>query len=69
MITEIQKEYSNEVGAHVERIIRRLESYKSDINNITIRNSKRIPIIEQNIDFLIPSVNAPIILIESSYIW
>ncbi len=66
---EIQGKYSNEVGAHVERIIQsRLELYKSTINaNLQYEIQKEFPLLNKNIDFLIPSVNAPIILIESSY--
>lgn len=66
---EIQGKYSNEVGAHVERIIQtRLESYKSNVNRtLQYEIQKEFPLLNKNIDFLIPSVNAPIILIESSY--
>jgi hypothetical protein len=66
---EIQGKYSNEVGAHVERIIQsRLESYKSTINTtLKYEIQKEFPLLNKNIDFLIPSVDAPIILIESSY--
>jgi hypothetical protein len=66
---EIQGKYSNEVGAHVERIIQsRLEQYKANINaNLRYEFQKEFSLLNKNIDFLIPSVNAPIILIESSY--
>jgi hypothetical protein len=66
---EIQGKYSNEVGAHVERIIQsRLEQYKANVNeNLKYEIQKEFPLLNKNIDFLIPSVNAPIILIESSY--
>jgi hypothetical protein len=66
---EIQGKYSNEVGAHVERIIQsRLEQYKASINaNLRYEIQKEFPLLNKNIDFLIPSVVAPIILIESSY--
>ncbi len=66
---EIQGKYSNEVGAHVEKIIQsRLELYKTDINsNLRYEIQKEFPLFNKNIDFLIPSVNEPIILIESSY--
>lgn len=66
---EIQGKYSNEVGAHVERIIQtRLDNYRNSTNT-TLRYEiqKEFPLLNKNIDFLIPSVNAPIILIESSY--
>jgi hypothetical protein len=66
---EIQGKYSNEVGAHVESIIQsRLELYKANVNtNLQFEIQKEFPLLNKNIDFLIPSVNAPIILIESSY--
>ena len=66
---EIQGKYSNEVGAHVEKIIQfKLEYYKANINNtLTYEIQKEFPLFNKNIDFLIPSVNSPIILIESSY--
>lgn len=66
---EIQGKYSNEVGAHVERIIQtKLDEYRSSINNeLRYEIQKEFPLLNKNIDFLIPSVNAPIILIESSY--
>jgi hypothetical protein len=66
---EIQGKYSNEVGAHVERIIQsRLEQFKANVNeNLKYEVQKEFPLLNKNIDFLIPSVNAPIILIESSY--
>ena len=66
---EIQGKYSNKVGAHVERIIQsRLDLYKASINaNLQYEIQKEFPLFNKNIDFLIPSVNSPIILIESSY--
>lgn len=66
---EIQGKYSNEVGAHVERIIQtRLDNYKNNINtSLRYETQKEFPLLNKNIDFLIPSVDAPIILIESSY--
>jgi len=66
---EIQGKYSNKVGAHVERIIQtRLENYKTSINRtLQYEIQKEFPLFNKNIDFLIPSVNAPFILIESSY--
>lgn len=66
---EIQGKYSNEVGAHVENIIRnKLEQYKKTINNkLKYEIQKEFPLLNKNIDFLIPSVDAPILLIESSY--
>lgn len=66
---EIQGKYSNKVGAHVERIIQsRLDKYKSEINNsLKYEIQKEFPLLNKNIDFLIPSVTAPIILIKSSY--
>jgi hypothetical protein len=66
---EIQGKYSNEVGAHVERLIqKRLDNYKATMNRaLQYEIQKEFPLLNKNIDFLIPSVNAPIILIESSY--
>ena len=66
---EIQGKYSNEVGAHVERIIQnRLDNYKANTNRtLEYEIQKELPLLNKNIDFLIPNVDAPIILIESSY--
>ncbi len=66
---EIQGKYSNEVGAHVESIIKsRLELYKTNVNNsLQYEVQKEFPLLNKNIDFLIPGVKSPIILIESSY--
>ncbi len=66
---EIQGKYSNEVGAHVERIIQnRLDEYQQTSNNeLRYEIQKEFPLLNKNIDFLIPNVDAPIILIESSY--
>jgi hypothetical protein len=66
---EIQGKYSNEVGAHVERLIQlRLERYKTKTNpKLAYDVQKEFPLLNKNVDFLIPSVTAPIILIESSY--
>ncbi|UXE66056.1 MAG: hypothetical protein KA713_16560 [Chryseotalea sp. WA131a] len=66
---EIQGKYSNEVGAHVEKIIgQRLEKFKLDRNpNLKYEVQKEFPLLNKNVDFLIPSVASPVILIESSY--
>ncbi|WP_099368082.1 DpnII family type II restriction endonuclease [Sphingobacterium sp. 1.A.4] len=66
---EIIDKYSNRVGAHVEKIIQsKLDSYKVQTNNtLKYEIQKEFPLLNKNIDFLIPSVDAPIILIESSY--
>jgi len=66
---EIQGKYSNEVGAHVEKIIQnKLDEYRNSVNNeLRYEIQKEFPLLNKNIDFLIPSVDAPIILIESSY--
>ena len=66
---EIQGKYSNDVGAHVERIIQaKLEQYKSEVNSsLRYEMQKEFPLLNKNIDFLIPNVTSPIILIESSY--
>jgi len=66
---EIQGKYSNGVGAHVENIIaNRLNEYRNTINNnLRYEVQKEFSLLNKNIDFLIPNVDAPIILIESSY--
>lgn len=66
---EIHGKYSNEVGAHVEKIIQsQLELYKTNINTtLQYEIQKEFQLLNKNIDFLIPSVHAPIILIEASY--
>ena len=66
---EIQGKYSNEVGAHVERIIQnKLNHYRDTVNqDLRYEVQKEFPLLNKNIDFLIPSVESPIILIESSY--
>ena len=66
---EIQGKYSNEVGAHVEKIIQsKLDEYRNSTNEeLRYEIQKEFPLLNKNIDFLIPNVDAPIILIESSY--
>ncbi|WDF59895.1 DpnII family type II restriction endonuclease [Flavobacterium sp. KACC 22758] len=66
---EIQGKYSNRIGTHVEKIIqKKLDSYKASVNkNLTYEIQKEFPLFNKNIDILIPNVNSPIILIESSY--
>ena len=66
---EIQGKYSNEVGAHVERIIQsKLDDYRKNTNStLEYEIQKEFPLLNKNIDFLIPSVDSPIILAESSY--
>lgn len=66
---EIQGKYSNQVGAHVEGLIQnKLDHYRSNVNNgLRYEMQKEFPLLNKNVDFLIPSVDAPIILIESSY--
>lgn len=66
---EILDKYSNKVGAHVEKIIQsKLDNYKINVNtSLVYEIQKEFPLLNKNIDFLIPSVTAPIILIESSY--
>ncbi|MBK7705560.1 MAG: hypothetical protein IPJ30_07210 [Acidobacteria bacterium] len=66
---EILGKYSNEVGAHVERVIKsRLDHYREtqDPTLMYVMQSE-LPLLNKNIDFLIPSVQNPIILIEASY--
>lgn len=66
---EIQGKYSNKVGAHVENIIQnKLEDYKTHKNNrLMYETQQEFPLLNKNIDFLIPHVNSPLILIEASY--
>jgi len=66
---EIQGKYSNKVGAHVEELIQsKLDYYRDNINSeLRYELQKEFLLLNKNIDFLIPSVNAPIILIEASY--
>lgn len=66
---EIQGKYSNEVGAYVEKIIaKRLNSYRKNVNpHLTFEEQKEFPLLNKNLDFLIPNVSNPSILIESSY--
>tara|TARA_R110002033_G_scaffold171192_2_gene217750 strand:- start:1376 stop:2314 length:939 start_codon:yes stop_codon:yes gene_type:complete len=66
---EIQGKYSNRVGAHVEEIIQsKLDYYRDNINSeLRYELQKEFLLLNKNIDFLIPSVDAPIILIEASY--
>lgn len=66
---EIQGKYSNRVGAHVEELIQEnLDQYKNGKNpELTYQPQKEFPLLNKNIDFLIPNVDSPIILIESSY--
>jgi len=65
----IQGKYSNDVGAHVEKVIQaRLDRYRLEVNSqLTYQVQKEFPLLHKNIDILIPSVDSPIILIESSY--
>jgi hypothetical protein len=67
--SEVNDKYSNGIGAHVEKIIeKRLIKYKEEINDSLVYEVQReLPLLNKNIDFLIPSVANPIILIESSY--
>lgn len=66
---EIQGKYSNKVGDHVEQIIQqKLVSYRETVNSsLRYEVQKEFPLLNKNIDILIPSVESPIILIESSY--
>ena len=66
---EIQGKYSNTVGSHVEQFINsRLELYKTNNNpNLQYVTQKEFPLFNKNIDFIIPNLNSPRILIESSY--
>ena len=66
---EIQGKYSNAVGDHVEKIIHtKLNLYKEQVNDRLVYDvQKEFPLLNKNIDVLIPNVETPIILIESSY--
>ena len=66
---EIQGRYSNDVGAHVERTIeKRLIRYKREVNGLLLfQTQQELPLLNKNVDFLIPGVENPSILIESSY--
>jgi len=66
---EVERKYSNSVGMHVEDLIeKKLHEYKSTIDNsLTYERQKELPLLNKNIDFLIPSVDNSRILIESSY--
>lgn len=66
---EIQGKYSNRIGAQVERLVaKRLEDYSREVNPSVVFDTQReFPLLNKNIDFLIPSVDAPRIIIECSY--
>ena len=67
---EIQGKYSNQVGDYVEKqlIKKHLEHYKNTVNTDLIYETQReFPLLAKNLDFIIPSVDAPTILIESVY--
>lgn len=66
---EIQGTYSNAVGANVELIIqKKLEEYEVNNNvGLTFDTQKEFALLNKNIDFLIPNVSKPSILIECSY--
>ena len=66
---EIEGKYSNAVGIRVEDLIEQhLLEYKRTIdNNLVYDRQKEFPLLNKNIDFLIPSVDSTRILIESSY--
>ncbi|NCT09407.1 MAG: hypothetical protein GW772_04920 [Flavobacteriia bacterium] len=67
---EIQGKYSNQVGDYVEKklIKKHLENYKNTVNaDLIYETQKEFPLLAKNLDFIIPSVDAPTILIESVY--
>ncbi|WP_181248527.1 DpnII family type II restriction endonuclease [Flavobacterium magnum] len=66
---EIQDKYSNRVGTHIETLIKnKIDSYNSVTGrNVSYEVMKEFPLLNKNIDFLIPSLNEPKILIEASY--
>lgn len=59
--------YSNTVGDKIESIIEKKLSIYCKKHNTTYVHEKNIPWIARNIDFVIPSVENPKILIEVSY--
>lgn len=59
--------YSNTVGDKIESIIEKKLSIYCKKHNTTYVHEKNIPWIARNIDFVIPSVQNPKILIEVSY--
>ena len=66
---ELQGKYSNMVGAHVESLIRNKLNVFRDTEKprLEFEEQKEYALFNKNIDFLLPSVSAPQILIESSY--
>ncbi|MCA0153761.1 DpnII family type II restriction endonuclease [Winogradskyella vincentii] len=67
---EIQGKYSNQVGEYVEKklIKKHLDNYKNTVNaDLIYETQKEFPLLAKNLDFIIPSVDAPTILIESVY--
>jgi len=67
---EIQGKYSNRVGDYVEKelIEKHLKHYKNTVNaDLVYETQKEFPLLAKNLDFIIPSVDAPTILIESVY--
>ena len=65
---EIQGRYSNEVGQYVEKALieKHLEQYKNTVNDSLIYDTqKEFRLLAKNLDFIIPSLGAPKILIES----
>ena len=66
---EILDKYSNRVGAHVEKLItNEIEKYIAKSNkDLTYEVQKEYSLLNKNIDIVIPSLNNPRVLIESSY--
>ena len=67
---EIQGKYSNQVGDYVEKklIKKYLDIYKETVNaDLIYETQKEFPLLAKNLDFIIPGVNTPKILIESVY--
>lgn len=66
---EIYRKYSNEVGKHVEQLIRnQVEWYRQNIDrSLRYEVQKELPLLNKNIDLIIPSVQNPRVLIEVSY--
>ncbi|MBA9073508.1 hypothetical protein GGR22_001634 [Flavobacterium gossypii] len=66
---EIQDKYSNRVGSHVESLITNKIDIYIQANNSALRyeTQKEFPLLNKNIDIIIPNVENARVLIEASY--
>lgn len=66
---ELQGKYSNMVGAHVESLIKtQIADLKTTHGlEVAYESQKEYPLFNKNLDIIIPTVDKPQILIESSY--